>query len=105
MNNINYIRHLNSIFQQFTKDENLNPTHISLYMALFQIWNINRFAEVFYINREEVMKFSKIGSKSSYHRCIKKLSNWKYLIYFPSHNPYKGSKIKMLKFETSSGQV
>jgi hypothetical protein len=76
-----------------------------LYIALFQIWNNNRFLEEFYINREEVMRFSKIGSKSTYHKCIKELSHWKYIIYFPSHNPYKGSKIKMFKFETSSGQA
>tara|TARA_R110002051_G_scaffold300219_2_gene367563 strand:- start:102 stop:797 length:696 start_codon:yes stop_codon:yes gene_type:complete len=105
MQNVNYIKHLKGVFLQFSKDNRLNPTHISLYIALFQIWNINRFAEVFYVNREEVMKFSKIGSKSTYHRCIKELSHWKYLIYYPSHNPYKGSKIKMLKFETSTGQA
>jgi len=51
------------------------------------------------------MRYSKIGSKSTYHRCIKELSHWNYLVYYPSHNPYKGSKIKMLKFETSVGQV
>ncbi|MDG2357723.1 MAG: hypothetical protein P8L21_05530 [Polaribacter sp.] len=78
---------------------------MSLYIALFQIWNSNRFLEEFYINREEVMRFSKIGSKSTYHKCIKELSHWKYIIYFPSHNPYKGSKIKMFKFETSTGQA
>ena len=105
MQNVNYIKHLKGVFIQFSKDNNLNPTHISLYMALFQLWNINRFAEVFYINREEVMQLSKIGSKSTYHRCIKELNHWKYLIYYPSHNPYKGSKIKMFKFETTSGQV
>ena len=33
------------------------------------------------------------------------LSHWKYLVYYPSHNPYKGSKIKMFKFETSTGQA
>lgn len=101
----NYIRHLNAVFQQFSKDNKLNPTHISLYMALFQLWNINRFANEFYVNREEVMNFSKIGSKSTYHKCIKELSSWKYIIYYPSHNPFKGSKIKMLKFETTSKQV
>jgi len=105
MQNINYIKHLKGVFIQFSKDNNLNPIHISLYMALFQLWNINRFAEVFYVNREEVMQYAKIGSKSTYHRCVKELNHWKYLIYFPSHNPYKGSKIKMLKFETSSGQA
>lgn len=105
MKKTNYIKHLNGIFLQFSKDNRLNPTHISLYIALFQLWNANRFPEEFYINREEVMKFSKIGSKSTYHRCIKELSHWKYIVYYPSHNPYKGSKVKMLKFETSIGQA
>ena len=105
MQNVNYIKHLTGVFFQFSKDSRLNPTHMSLYIALFQIWNSNRFLEEFYINREEVMRFSKIGSKSTYHKCIKELSHWKYIIYFPSHNPYKGSKIKMFKFETSTGQA
>lgn len=99
---MNYIRHLNAVFQQFSMDSRLNPTHISLYMALFQYWNINRFPEEFYINREEIMKMSKIGSKATYHRCLKNLQRWKYIRYFPSHNPYKGSKIRMPKFYTSS---
>ena len=105
MQEINYIKHLNAVFSQFSKDSRLNPTHISLYIALFQLWNLNRFLEEFFINRDEVMQLSKIGSKSTYHRCIKELNHWKYIVYFPSHNPYRGSKIKMLKFGTSFGQV
>lgn len=100
----NYIKHLNGIFEQFSKDGRLNPTHISLYIALFQIWNSNFFKKEFYINREEVMQYAKIGSKSTYHRCIKELSHWKYILYSPSHNPFKGSKIKMFDFGTSGGQ-
>ena len=102
---INYIKHLNGVFGEFAKDSRLNPTHISLYIALFQIWNNNYFKAEFYINRDEVMGYSKIGSKSTYHRCIKELSHWKYLLYTPSHNPFKGSRIKMFDFGTSSGQV
>jgi hypothetical protein len=105
MQKVNYIKHLKGVFIQFSKDNRLNPTHISLYVALFQIWNSNRFLEEFYINREEVMSFSKIGSKSTYHKCIKELNHWKYIIYYPSHNPFKGSKIKMFNFGTTSGQV
>lgn len=105
MSKINYICHLNSVFLKFSKDNRLNPTHICLYVALFQIWNNNRFLEEFYINREEVMSFSEIGSKSTYHKCIKELNYWKYIIYYPLHNPFKGSKIKMFNFETSSKQV
>ena len=105
MKDINYIKHLNGVFEQFSKDSRLNPTHISLYVALFQIWNNNFFKDEFYINREEVMNFSKIGSKSTYHRCIKELSHWNYLLYTPSHNPFKGSRIKMFNFGTSTEQA
>ena len=99
---MNYIKHLNAVFQQFSMDSRLNPTHISLYMALFQYWNINRFPEEFYINREEIMKMSKIGSKATYHRCLKNLHLWEYILYLPSHNPYKGSKIRIAKLDTST---
>ncbi len=105
MKQINYIKHLNAVFPQFSKDSRLNPTHISLYVALFQFWNTNFFKDEFYINREEVMSYSKIGSKSTYHRCIKELSYWKYILYIPSHNPFKGSSIKMFDFGTSTRQV
>ncbi|MCG2462042.1 hypothetical protein K8352_14880 [Flavobacteriaceae bacterium F89] len=102
---MNYIQHLNSAFLQFNKDPRLNPTHISLYMALFQYWNINRFPEVFHIHRDEIMHMAKIGSKATYHRCLRELDSSKYILYLPSHNPYKGSKIKMLIFGTSGEQV
>ena len=105
MTEVNFIQHLKGIFLLFAKDNRLNPTHISLYLAFFQIWNHNRFPQRFYVNREEVMRLAKIGSKSTYHRCAKDLNNFEYLLYFPSHNPFKGSEINMLIFGTSSGQA
>ena len=101
---MNYIKHLNAAFQMIVKDSRLNPTHVSLYMALFQLWNITRFSEVFYINRQEVMQFSKIGSKTTFHRCMQDLHNWKYIKYIPSHNIYKSSEVRMPKFGTTTGQ-
>lgn len=92
---MNYIKLLNAAFEKFYFDDRLNPTHISLYMALFQEWNSSRFADEFYVNRRDLMRCAKIGSKSTYHRCVTDLDSWLYLSYFPSNNPYKGSKIKM----------
>ncbi len=102
---MNYIKHLNAVFKKFYADKRLNTTHVSLYMALFQFWNINRFPEEFYINRQQIMQLSKIGSTATYHGCLKQMNSWKYLKYMPSHNPYKGSKIKMFNFGTTSEQV
>ena len=98
---MNYIKLLNAAFEKFYFDDRLNPTHISLYMALFQEWNSSRFADELYVNRRDLMRCAKIGSKSTYHRCIVDLDAWQYLSYFPSNNPYKGSKIKMTIIGTS----
>ena len=65
---MNYIKLLNAAFEKFYFDDRLNPTHISLYMALFQEWNSSRFADEFYVNRRDLMRVAKIGSKSTYHR-------------------------------------
>ncbi|MEZ7496951.1 hypothetical protein QO206_15750 [Leeuwenhoekiella aequorea] len=102
---MNYIKLLNAAFEKFYFDDRLNPTHISLYMALFQEWNSSRFMDEFYVNRRELMRVAKIGSKSTYHRCIVELDAWQYLSYFPSNNPYKGSKIKMAIIGTSDEPV
>jgi len=102
---MNYIKLLNGAFEKFFFDDRLNPTHISLYMALFQEWNCSRFADEFYVNRRDLMRCAKIGSKSTYHRCVADLDSWLYLSYFPSNNPYKGSKIKMSIIGTSDEPV
>ena len=48
------------------------------------------------------MKLSKIGSKSTYHRVVRELNHWKYIVYMPSKNPFKGSAVKLFNFGTSS---
>jgi hypothetical protein len=101
---INYIKQLTAVMEKFIEDDNLNPSHISLYIALFQYWNLNRFSNPVSICRGEIMKLSKIGSNSTYHRCIKQLHQWNYLEYLPSYNPFKGSEVNMFNFCTSSEQ-
>ena len=102
---MNYISHLNTILEKFSNDDKLNATHISLYMALFHHWNLYRFPKEFYINKQEIMKLSKIGSNPTYHRCMKEMTAWKYFKYMSSHNPYKGSKIRMSIFDSTTEQV
>lgn len=58
---INYI-HLNTFFAQIRKDDRLHANHISLYLALFQVWNQYRFSNPFPILREEVIRLCHIGS-------------------------------------------
>ena len=90
---MNYIKHLTGFFDRIVLDQDLNPTHISLYIALFQFWNINRFQNPISITRDEVMRISKICSKATYHKCMKELNEKEYIQYQPSYNPFKGSLV------------
>lgn len=96
---MNYIKHMNQVFQKFCQDHRLNPNHISLYLALFQEWNANRFAKKTFISRREVMKKSKIRSRTTYNRCMTQLNNWGYIDYHPSRDAFRGSIVEMIKPE------
>jgi hypothetical protein len=95
---MNYIKHLTGFFDRIVLDRNLNPTHISLYIALFQFWNVNRFKNPISITRDEVMCISKICSKATYHKCMRELNDRGYIRYEPSFNPFKGSMVILFNF-------
>lgn len=79
-----------------TEDESFFPTHISLYIALLKLWHLNHYKSSFRIDREEVMKLSKIKSIATYHKCMKELDYSGFIVYSPSFNTYRGSLIDIL---------
>lgn len=93
---MNYIKHLTGFFDKLVQDYDLNPTHVSLYISLFQYWNLNRFMNPISITRDEIMKISKICSKATYHKCMRELHEKGYIIYEPSYNPFRGSLVRMV---------
>lgn len=101
---MNYIRHLAGFFDRVAADERLNPTHISMYVSLFQFWNASRFKNPISISRGELMRVSKISAKATYHKCMKELNDFGYLKYKPSYNPFKGSLVYLFNFQTGIEQ-
>ena len=97
---MNYIKHLNAAFHEIYSDDRLHSGHIGLYMALFFYWNLHHFATEFYANRIEIMKMAKIGSRSTYHRLIKELSQWEYIEYLPTQNPNRKTMVRMSHIRT-----
>ena len=99
---MNYILQLSGFFQRVAADDRLNPTHVSLYMAIFQFWNAERFQNPVSISRQELMRISKISAKATYHKCIKDLHTFGYIQYLPSFNPFKGSLVYLFDMQSSS---
>lgn len=96
---MNYIRHLNAFFSSIRSDNRLTSSHVSLYLALFQYWNFNRFQNPFPVYRDNIMQLSKIGSKNTYHKCIKQLHHLQYIFYHPPVSKFQPVRISMIRLD------
>jgi hypothetical protein len=96
---MNYIKHLSSFYSRLHEHPELTPHHISLYMAIFQSWNAAHFKNPIHVNREELMRLSKIGSVNTYIRCLKELHSWNLICYEPSRNISIGSCVRIITFD------
>jgi hypothetical protein len=93
---VNFIKHLNAILEQFASDDRITPYHISLYLALFSRWNAQRFKNPIQIFRDEMMNLSKIRSNKTYLLCLNHLHQYGYIKYEPSFNAMLGTKVYLL---------
>ena len=97
--NVNYVNHHRQVNLKMSEDPNISPYHISVYNALFQIWNECHFDSDLSINRNDVMKLSKIGNANTYTRILKELDEYGYIKYHPSFNPLIGSKVTIIRYD------
>lgn len=84
---------LSRFYNAIAEDARINATHISVYMALLQQWNLTGGKNPFPINRETVMKAAKINARYTYNKCINSLQEYGYIKYLPSSNSFTQSII------------
>jgi hypothetical protein len=83
---------LAEFYETIADDGRISATHISLYIALLQQWNLNDCKNPIIIHRESIMKVAKI-SRRTYNRRINELCKYGYIQYVPSSNPVSGSTV------------
>jgi hypothetical protein len=88
---------LSGFYATVVPDATIGISHISLYMALYQLWRLNNWATPILIKRQEVMRLAKIGSCATYHRCLKQLIEIGCINYEPSSNPAQKSKVYLVQ--------
>jgi replication initiation and membrane attachment protein DnaB len=91
------VKELTNFYSAIRDDPRIGATHISLYMALFQFYNLNQFRNPVEITRGSVMAVAKINGLATYHKCIKDLNDFGYVKYLPSYNPAVSTKVHLLK--------
>ncbi len=91
------VKELTSFYSAIKGDHRIGTTHISLYMALFQFYNLNRLENPIQITRTAVMEVAKISGLATYHKCMRDLVEFGYIQYEPSYNPAINSQVRLLK--------
>ncbi len=84
---------LSAFLSTAESDARLSCVHISLFFVLFRLWLKNNCNSPISITRRSVMKFAKIKSTATYHKCISELQDFGYLIYSPTYHPANGSLV------------
>jgi hypothetical protein len=73
-------------YEAIDDDARISTTHISLYMALLQQWNLNGGINPVSIVRVTIMKVAKINARYTYNKCMNNLNEFGYIKYIPSNS-------------------
>jgi len=80
-------------YEAIEDDVRISTTHISLYMALLQQWNLNGGINPIIITRATIMKAAKINARYTYNKCMNNLHEFGYITYLPSSNVFTLSTV------------
>jgi hypothetical protein len=93
---IEAVKHINYFLQQIGSNRCILTSHISLYIAMIRIQELQGYKNPFRITRRELMRTSAIRSFATFHKCLQELIGWGYIAYRPSYCTYKASQITFL---------
>lgn len=92
---MNYITHTRAAFAFLAAEPTATPHHVSLYVALFQLWNAAHFPSSVLLFRDELMRAAHIGSAGTYRACLRDLTAWGLITYQPSQSQHHPSQALM----------
>ncbi len=84
---------LTRFYEAIEDDARISTTHISLYMALLQQWNMTGGTNPLNIVRVNLMKAAKINARHTYNKCMNNLQEFGYIGYTPATNPFNNSTV------------
>jgi uncharacterized phage protein (TIGR02220 family) len=96
---VNYIIQHREANNKLFDIKGFHSGHVSIYNALFLLWNQSGFQKEFQIVRREVMTLSKVGSANTYTKVLSDLQKAGFITYKPSMNPLVPSVVSLYNFD------
>ncbi|SFB49927.1 hypothetical protein [Algoriphagus aquimarinus] len=81
--------------ERIVKERGIQPTRVSVFLAMLQLWKEQKRCNPFQISRRKIMKLSGVKSIVTYHKCISELTDRGLVEYRPSYHPWMGSEVRL----------
>jgi|CXWL01.1.fsa_nt_gi hypothetical protein len=99
--NENFVQLAKNAWKIISNDKTLNSKDVAMYLGLFFEWNKNHWNNPFYISRNDLHIFSKVG-KNSHSESLRRLQTSGYIAYQEGINKEKPAIITMLPLANSA---
>lgn len=80
-------------FQAIENDFRIGTTHIAIFAALLQFRASKDFVNPIQAYSIEIQNIAKIVSPKTYHKCMRELDSYGYIVYVPTKNKNKRSSV------------
>jgi hypothetical protein len=87
---------LTAFYTAIASDSRIGISHISLYMALFELYHRNGFENPVCITRALLMPMAKFSGVATYHKCMHDLHAFGYIDYSPSFYSKQMSRVVLV---------
>ncbi|MEP0713843.1 MAG: hypothetical protein ABJ333_17960 [Algoriphagus sp.] len=81
--------------ERIVKERGIQPTRVAVFLAMLQLWKVQKRCNPFQISRRKIMKLSGVKSIVTYHKCISELKDRGLVEYNPSYHPRLGSGVRL----------
>lgn len=85
-----------ALCQTLSADKRITVWHYRLYMTLFRRWALAGFPERIRVSRRSLMAESSFRNIVTYHKVMRELVEFGYILYEPSYDPFRGSEVGLL---------
>ncbi|WP_163397393.1 hypothetical protein [Flavobacterium fluviatile] len=84
---------LSGFFKAIENDFRISTTHIAIFAALLEFRASRNFINPIQAYSIEIQVIAKVVSPKTYHKCMRELDDYGYLIYVPTKNKNKRSSV------------
>jgi hypothetical protein len=98
-------QYFETFYEAIGNDTRIGPVHVSVYMALLNLWDKQGHVNPIHIFSRDIMPMAKISGVATYYRTMKELNKYGYIKYISTYDRILGSLVYLLELKACEGYL